>query len=67
MVMVSLPYIVVKVFKRRCYLRCLEKKKMNVLAKIWLITTSHYSFDAWQTTRFKCSNILKKHPSFTSP
>jgi hypothetical protein len=46
MVTVSLPYIVVKVFKSNCFLRCLEKNKMKIFAKIWPITTSHYSFDA---------------------
>jgi hypothetical protein len=34
MVTISLPYIVVKVFKRNCFLRCLEKKRMKIFAKI---------------------------------
>jgi hypothetical protein len=46
MVTVSLPYIVVKIFKSNFFLKCLKNKKMKIFAKTWLTTTSHYSFDA---------------------
>jgi hypothetical protein len=45
-VMVSLPYTVVKHFKRN-YFRM--PKKMRMFAKIWLTTVIQYSFDALAT------------------
>jgi hypothetical protein len=41
----SLPYTVVKKFKSN-YFGMLKNKKMKVFAKTWLITRTHYSFDA---------------------
>jgi hypothetical protein len=57
--MVSLPYIVVKSFKRN-YFRMPEK--MRIFAKIWLIIVSQYSFDSLENTKFKYNNVLKKDP-----
>ena len=32
---------------------------MRILAKIWLITVSQYSFDALADTKFKYNNVVK--------
>jgi hypothetical protein len=44
--MVSLPYTMVKSFKRNYFRR---PEKMRMFEKIWLTTVSQYSFDALAT------------------